>query len=1544
MDIAKIDRWAELLLDIGKKNSLINYRDTKSSTLEVLVPDAATIFSKAADSVSFEVYDPKIEEHDEEEAGDSEQPELSQAAKSLSRDEYINTYKDKVSRGNRLLLYNAWTTPVTVLKSIEKKGRMALEETGVNIMHLAFGFVHWKEKEYSNIEFLAPVLLIPVEFINESAVSPHFIKANGDETVVNPTFNYKLKSEYNVELPSFEDEELDEYLSKVSAIVDKLGFTVSNECRLGSFAFLKINMYKDLKSNKEKILANGNVKILLDEKSDGDVPEGDYGTGLPEDYHLSNPIIELNSVVDADSSQIEAIEMAKAGYSFVLQGPPGTGKSQTITNIIAECLADGKKILFVSEKQAALNVVYDKLKKAGLSEFCLELHSHKANKKAVIEELCHTLNMEKTEISSKADDEIRQKEKAQNSLDLYDGLLHKKRDVIEKSLYQLFDGYSSCREAPDLETAVPDIGEKNESFLFRQTELLEQYVDYIPSIGYDYRNNPWYGYSNTDNSFEAKNGLRSHLSACNYAFKDLAAVCSGIREVLGLDIGSYKSANLFGTLFEFISKSETLTPALLERKCFTDTIKRVEELKNSAAEITAIENAIDEDYEKDAYELPAEDIHKRLTKIHTDGLARTFNSDYKQIITDMRLCRIDGRKPSYQEAVETAEKLKNYRTLLVEYNSTAVGIENVLGKSYTGYRSDWEKIAAELELLQQFYDAGIDFSPLSSEDADSCRSKVENALNSMKPVMNETAEQAGYISKYFKRDMFDVYGCEMSDVIEKLDGCIEDFDGVDNWYRFTFMLNGLETAGLLPFLQEAIDGEIDEKLIPVAYKKTFYRQWIEAALNSEPELAALSRIPHDKFVELFTNKDKLQFEINKARIKRTVSAQRPNTKLIAAGSAVSMLLREGEKKRKQKPIRNILDEAGELVQLLKPCFLMSPLSVSTYLTTDKVHFDVVVFDEASQIFPQDAIGSIYRADQLIVVGDSKQMPPSNFFNAMVDIDESDEEIGDVTDFESILDLCSASMMRKRLQWHYRSRYEPLIAFSNFNFYDNELITFPSSENDKKGIGVDYYYVEGQFDHKTHTNRIEAEYIVNLVYENLEKYPERSLGVVAFSVAQQNLIDKLLDKRRIEHPEKEEFFRLDLPEPFFVKNLETVQGDERDTIIFSIAYGYDKQGRFLQNFGPLNREGGERRLNVAVTRAKSNVQVVASIHHTDIELNEKTKEGSKLLRAYLDYAEHGVNALERIISVNPFDEFDSEFEMEVCDFLRKNGFEVDTQIGCSGFKIDLGLKRNGSPDYVLAIECDGSSYHSSKNARDRDRLRQQVLENMGWRFYRIWSTDWYLNRANEKTRLLEAVRAALNDEKPATGKAPETDTSDAGFEESLPVYQLEFPKYRYADMKTLEYKYSKDRNFMQFILDIMKDEAPISEEWLLKRICGVFGREKVTSVVTDEYSYRMRNCRQYGIIRKNGFLYSADTNKYMLRVPDGDDEHRELKYICLEELASGMYAYLRENVSVDRKGLYRSIIGQLGYSSLSHAMEERLDEALTLLKKKITVEGETVSIN
>ncbi|MBQ6008228.1 MAG: DNA helicase, partial [Kiritimatiellae bacterium] len=473
------------------------------------------------------------------------------------------------------------------------------------------------------------------------------------------------------------------------------------------------------------------------------------------------------------------------------------------------------------------------------------------------------------------------------------------------------------------------------------------------------------------------------------------------------------------------------------------------------------------------------------------------------------------------------------------------------------------------------------------------------------------------------------------------------------------------------------------------------------------------------------------------------------------------LRRECEKKARHKPVRQLLADIPSLAPVLKPCFLMSPLSVAQYLPPDAAPFDLVVFDEASQIPVWDAIGVIARAKQLVVVGDPKQMPPTNFFQkGESDADAEDEDVPE--DMESILDEClAAGVYSAHLNWHYRSRHESLIAFSNHNYYDDRLNTFPSARTTPR-LGVRFEFVEGGvYDRRaTRTNEKEARALVDYIFARAKEpgYTPRSIGVVTFSQAQQELIEDLVDARREKDPSLEKLFAEDAPEPFFVKNLENVQGDERDVILFSVGYAPDADGKFAMNFGPLNRDGGERRLNVAVTRAKEQVVVFSSIHGSQIDLSRTSATGALHLRNFLDYAEkqidNGKLKMEKGGGARS-EATDESFPATVAAFLREHKWEVDEQVGASACRIDLGVRRPNGEGYLLAIECDGPAYASQRTVRDRDELRASVLKGLGWYVTRIWSVDWALDRKHAEESLLGLLDAletneALNTGSPAAG--------------------------------------------------------------------------------------------------------------------------------------------------------------------------------------------------
>lgn len=553
--------------------------------------------------------------------------------------------------------------------------------------------------------------------------------------------------------------------------------------------------------------------------------------------------------------------------------------------------------------------------------------------------------------------------------------------------------------------------------------------------------------------------------------------------------------------------------------------------------------------------------------------------------------------------------------------------------------------------------------------------------------------------------------------------------------------------GLAPIISklESPDGHALD--LPTLFERSFRRALFFSIIDLEPSLREFFGREHAERIERFRNLDETLAALARDLIRARLAAGIPRDQVRddIPKAELGLLRKEIGKKARHIPVRQLLSRIPKLLPRLKPCVLMSPLSVAQYLEPSHEIFDVVIFDEASQIPVWDAVGAIARGKQLIVVGDPKQLPPTNFFNILDDGDGESNDLNLQQDLESILDeLLTIGLRHKRLQWHYRSRHEGLIAFSNRQYYENDLLTFPSPETALGGVRFkhlpDARYDKG----KSRTNPREARALVDELVQRLRQAdgPRRSYGVVTFSQAQQQLVENLLDEERRKYPEIEVHFNDEPPvdgEPVFVKNLENVQGDERDVILFSICYGPDETGRISINFGPLNRDGGERRLNVAITRAKHEVLVFSSLRGDQIDLTRTRSRGVRDLKYFLDYAERGPKALAAATVALAAAEPDSEFEQMVADHIRAAGFEVHHQVGCSGYRIDLGVVDPKMPGrYLLGVECDGATYHRAATARDRDKLRQSILEGLGWKLHRIWSTDWWHDANTETQKLLLAL--------------------------------------------------------------------------------------------------------------------------------------------------------------------------------------------------------------
>jgi REase_MTES_1575/Protein of unknown function (DUF3320)/AAA domain len=619
------------------------------------------------------------------------------------------------------------------------------------------------------------------------------------------------------------------------------------------------------------------------------------------------------------------------------------------------------------------------------------------------------------------------------------------------------------------------------------------------------------------------------------------------------------------------------------------------------------------------------------------------------------------------------------------------------------------------------------------------------------------------------------------------------------------------------------------------------------ALSENPELRNLAFEKRDELVGSFARLERQRLKDNATDILVRHFAQMPQ------GAEGEMRVLRGEigKRRGHIALRKLFHRAGTAIQRIKPVLLMSPISVAQFLPPGTVSFDLLVIDEASQVRPEDALGAIARARQIVVVGDNKQLPPSSFFDRLLADGEDDGGDEDETDLlggaapigslESILSLCEARGLSGRmLKWHYRSRDPSLIRVSNAEFYDHGLVLPPSPLQKDPAYGLSFTRVDGVYDRGgRRDNRIEGEAIVSRVARHARENPSHSLGVVTFSSAQRNLVTELLEANRRRDSVLDAFLREGNKEDFFVKNIENVQGDERDVILISVGYGPSVAGGRLNSmtFGPVNSEGGERRLNVLFTRARVRCEVFASFDPEDIDFSRTSSAGPRILRRFLDFAKNG--HLEE--SAPTGEDADSPFEEDVASAIRNYGFLVDAQVGSSGFRIDLGVRHPDKPGaYLLAVECDGATYHSALWARERDRLRQDVLEHLGWRFHRIWSTDWFYNRPAEmerlRTILFETKKLSENglkidganiarivESEPDPPEPTEFELPPPVIRRAPPYRRAVFP-IRHA-LEPHEAPVSLLADLTQKIVDA---EGPIHFEEVVRRVAASFGREKAGS--------------------------------------------------------------------------------------------------------------------
>jgi len=1237
------------------------------------------------------------------------------------------------------------------LTKIFRENRTIEEEQGLSTLFLAVGFLKWFDSAQSEEASFAPLILVPVTLSRLANENTYSLKGRDDELVANVSLSEKLQ-QFNVQLPDLpEGDEWrpTEYFEQVrSSIARQPRFRLDEAAiGLGFFSFSKFMMWRDLDAqvwDGHSILENSLLNALLGES------EFDERAPIISDDEPVDSKIDLSTavhVVDADSSQAIVVEEIKEGRNLVVQGPPGTGKSQTITNIIAAAVHSGRSVLFVAEKAAALTVVHDRLKHAGLGPLCLEMHSRKANKRDVLKSLDEALRFS---AAGNYDGSLSKRVAvARDQLNNWKSIVHKPVGSSGLSAFEIIGTQLNLKAANIalLPERLPFLRDWSSEQIEEARTRLGNVTAAILKLGCQPAQHNWrYTAVNILSPFDVERLLATIGLACD-ALSELEALGTKIFEhVAGVQTVSLRSStNVVKTLRHLASAppNRSLLKADVWRTKFQELAAALQKAQHAASDYSFISST----FHAEAWNVDPDPL---LFILRKDGPSffRRLGSKYRSTIASMRAICKEAPPKSLDAKISVLERLRHAQSARKEFEAVSDLLKSAIEPSWRGIETDW----ADIDLLRAWAGAA-----LTNSNGDRLLDLAGKAssFDLFHAFAEKLAPQIERVDALIA-DVFDVVkpnvealweapdhaDVSVSKLKTALDGWREGIDSCNDWVSCREALASLRDYDLGPVADRLRDGRI----APNEARKVFDLALTEAlwdrASKDVKELASLDGAVRDEVVAEFRRLDRLRIQAAQKEVISEYLAKRPSGHI----GEMSVIRTQIERRRGHLPVRKLMIEAGGAIRRLKPVFLMSPLSVAQFLSPKLPPFDLLVFDEASQVAPEDALGAVARARKFVVVGDDKQLPPTNFFksiNAGDDAPDDESEEGAAlisrpSDFESILTLSrSRGMPERLLEWHYRSKHPSLIALSNDECYGGRLLLPPSPVSLTQEVGLSLVRTpRGHYDRGgTSRDLIQAELLVQALSEQISRYPDKSIGVACLSAQQRDAVDDMIDKAGLRG--LVESFEPKADERLFVKNLEAVQGDERDVIFISIGYGVaPEQSKPFLNFGPVSRDGGERRLNVLASRAREKCVVFSSITAADIPADAAVR-GTRMLRALLHAAETGHVEAGRFTG----GDFDSPFEEAVARVIREAGYTVHSQVGVSGFRIDLGVIDPAKPgEYILGVECDGATYHSARSARDRDRIRHEVLESKGWRLYRIWSTDWFRHTRREADKLIAAIKA------------------------------------------------------------------------------------------------------------------------------------------------------------------------------------------------------------
>ena len=1545
--------WERRLLDLSLRNNLLNIRITKN-TLQLIPANLACLEDALAEGDEFRIlHRPAEWENPAMEFG---------IYSSIPESDPIADFVNSELSQKRLRFYLPENDLGKALTHLYRSSRTSIEENGANTLYLALGLLKWYETPSSERPRYAPILLLPVEIIRKSAAKGYVIRSREEETMMNITLLEMLRQNFGISVPGLDPLPTDESGVNVKLIYSIIRHCIKNQRKwdveeqaiLGIFSFNKFIMWNDIHNNAHKLTQNKVVSSLINGKIEWDAITEEMDASYM-DRQLSPADIVLPII--ADSSQLEAIYEAVHDKTFILHGPPGTGKSQTITNIIANALYKGKRVLFVAEKMAALSVVQNRLAAIGLAPFCLEIHSNKTKKSTVISQLKET-----TEIIRRTPPEEFRKEaerllKLRTKLNKYIEALHKEYP-FGLSLYDAIIHYQSTDVEPCFDIPSSYLDDLDKDRFSHWEDAIESLVSTANACGHPHLH-PLTGiyireYSSAIKE-EASQTLATFIGLLT-AIQSKLPVFSALLEDTDIH-PTRKDFDIITAIIRKILEIPELTPELLTTPLLNETLEEYRKVTEHGRKRDEIKAEIENGFTKEVLKINAGPMLAEWNRVSAQWfLPRYFGQrKIKKAIRPYAL------QPVEPETVQPLlHQVIRYQEELDFTDRYTAKLPSLFGRF--GRDEEWDIIDQIIHEVSSLHSLLLSYS---KDVAKTSRIKQNLALQLTEGIrtfrdihshsLNELHQLADTLTATEQR-LSTTLGITVETLYTNSADWIgialqqaatwkENLDKLKDWYQWLQSYNKLNELGIGFIAEEYKEKNIPTDLLTSSFRKSFYQAVIHYIIAKEPTLELFNgKIFNDiitKYKQVSANFE----DITKKELFARLASNIPSfTHEAIQSSEVGILQKNIRNNARGISIRKLFDQIPTLLSRMCPCMLMSPISVAQYIDTDADKFDLIVFDEASQMPTYEAVGAIARGKNVVIVGDPKQMPPTSFFS----VNTIDEDNIEMEDLESILDDCLAlSIPSKYLLWHYRSKHESLITFSNSEYYDNKLMTFPSPDNIEskvRMVAVDGYYDKG----KSRQNQAEAQAIVDEIARRLrsEKLRRKSMGVVTFNVVQQALIEDLLSDLFAFHPELETF-ALECEEPLFIKNLENVQGDERDVILFSVGYGPDAEGRVSMNFGPLNRAGGERRLNVAVSRARYEMIIFSTLRSDMIDLNRTSSIGVAGLKRFLEYAEKGTKRiLNTSTSIQPSEE-ETSIEKIIADKLRSLGYTVHTDIGCSGYKIDIGIVDTQNPsNYQLGIICDGKNYRRTKTVRDREIVQNNVLKALGWNICRIWTMDWWEKPDEVIASIQTAIVQGMKAPKPVVVQEKQEKEEERVQEKPMQLksaYTSPSPIFvqNYNSTKVSSYHYASDDIFaaenkpilIAQIRKIVENEAPISKALLGKKILSEWGISRLGPRI-DAYLETIFDTLHLYRIEHDGLVFcwkdEAQYRSYTEYRPDSDRDAADLPP---EETANAIRQILTDSISLPLPDLIKACAQIFGFARMGSNIEASMLRGIQEAVKK-----------